>query len=66
MKVKQLNDKILIAELDPKADYICIANPALVRGRDLKLIKPLRRKSITIVWAHDIKNAIRFVKIPKK
>ena len=65
MKVKGLKDKILIAELDPEKDYICLVNPAYVQSNSLKLVKLIRKRDIPIVLVANVNKAVRFIEVPK-
>lgn len=65
MKVQELKNKILIAELDPKCEYICLVNPILVRMDTLKMAG-LNKRKIPIVIVHDIEKAIKFVEVRKE
>ena len=62
MKIKELKNKILIAELDPNADYILLVNPALTRMDTLRVAN-FKRKPIPIVIVMDVDKAVRFVEI---
>jgi len=68
MKVKELKNKIILAELDPNADYImlvseCNVCPGVLEG----LLKSARsfKSKIYILWVTDVDKAVRFVKVPK-
>lgn len=68
MKITELKDKIVIAELDPKKDYIILVNPDLVSAQSLSYVKQanaeIRKMPVLIV--RDIDKAIRFIEVPKK
>lgn len=65
MKIKELKNKILIAELDPNAEYICIVDPTNVRMETL--VAALKKhRVIPIVIAHNVDKAIRFVEVKSK
>jgi len=68
MKVTELKNKIIIAELDPKKDYIVLVSAEHIRTADLQLAKGIipRLNKIPIVRiVGDIDKAIRFVEVPK-
>lgn len=64
MKITELKDKIIIAELDPDCDYICLVNPALlVNEADFLEIKSPTKKEIPIVYVRDVHKAVSFVEV---
>lgn len=66
MRITELKNKIIIAELDPKANYICIVNPDLVRMSDFNNVQLPAGMTLPIIRVHDINRAIKFVKVPKQ
>lgn len=68
MKITELKDKILIAELDPEKDYICLVNPTHVNMTSLKYAKGKNKtfRDIPVVITMDVDKSIRFIEIPKK
>jgi len=68
MKIKELKNKIIIAELDPKADYVILVRMGQVRTQDLEYAKgqneQIRKMPVVGVYG-DIDKAIRFVEVPK-
>lgn len=66
MKIKREKDQIIIAELDPNKDYICLVNTSRVDMSSLRLAEPIRDGKIPIVPTTDVNNAVRFVEVPKK
>lgn len=67
MKITELKDKILIAELDPEKDYICLVNPAFVSLNTLKVARSKNKtlREYPVVFTSDITKAIGFIEIPK-
>lgn len=66
MKIKELKNKIVLAELDSKAAYIMLFNKSLV---PFEFIRDLRIPSnifIYIIPTDDVDKAIKFVEIPNK
>lgn len=67
MKITELPDKILIAELDPEKDYIMLVNPSNVDTQSLEYAKSesKRLKSIPVILTYDTEKSVKFVEIPK-
>lgn len=65
MKIKELKNKIVIAELDPNTEYICIADPSNVKMSTL--VAALKKhRVIPIVIAYNIDKAIKFIEVKSK
>lgn len=65
MKVEELDDKIIIAELDPGCDYICLVNPALMVGASFaeQMDRVEFNRSVPIVHVRDVHKAVSFVEV---
>ena len=69
MKVTELKNKIVIAELDPEKDYIVLVDPNNVGMSSLRVArgKNDRLREIPVVIAHNLeKPVIQFIEVPKK
>lgn len=68
MKIKELKNKIVITELDPNAEYICLVNPEHVKPESLYMANLSHHKGnpIPCVLVSDVDKAIRFVEIKPK
>ena len=68
MKVKEIKNKIILAELDPTVDYIMLVSEINVTPDSLQdLLRTVRssESKIYILWVTDVNEAVRFVKVPK-
>ena len=65
MKITELKDKILIAELKPNCDYILLVNMNLVNFKTLQYAQGAipRIKKIPIVIVQDVEKSVRFIEI---
>lgn len=66
MKIKELKNKIVLAELDPKCDYIMLCNKYSLTEKDINNIQISSNTLINLVWVEDVDKAIKFIEIPKK
>ena len=66
MRIKELKNKIVLAELDPEANYIMLVNPAFVKKGQLNELQVDSGMKIYFLFVHNIDKAIKFVEIPKK
>lgn len=66
MKIEELDDKIVLAELNPKASYIMLYNRALIPFDAIKDIRIPSNIFIYIIPTDNIDKSLKFVEIPKK
>ena len=65
MKIRELKNKIVIAELDPNSESICLADPSKVRLDTLRAALKEKRR-IPIIVVNDVDKSIKFVEIIKE
>ena len=67
MKVKEYKNKIVLAELNPKASYIMLVNVNFVPIEEIfRLQMPMGAPHINILAVADVDKAVKFVEIPRK
>ena len=66
MKVITRKNNIVLAELNPDAEYIMLVNPMNTRMETIHKLQTSTKVHIQVVLVQDINGAIRFVEIPKK
>lgn len=64
MKIIEHKSKIILAELNPNANYIMLVNPFKVNMDTLDGLQSPTR--IQIILTEDVEKSIRFVEVPKK
>jgi hypothetical protein len=66
MKIKELKNKIVLAELDPNCSYIMLCGKGFVNCEDIENIQVPSNILIQYVFVNDIDKAVKFIEIPKK
>lgn len=65
MKIKELKNKIVLAELDPKASYIMLVNRRLIRHELIKNMQIPNGVFIYVIPTDDVDKSLKFVEIPR-
>ena len=63
MKVREYKNKIVLAELDPKAKYLMLISRDYVRPDDIQL-PGYDGPGIWLIPVRDVDKAVRFVEVP--
>jgi hypothetical protein len=69
MEVKEYKNKIVIAKLDPDADYIMLWDSSYIQAEKMEdFLKTTRVRGarIYVLQVHGVDKAIKFVEIPEK